>query len=89
MLGGLELRGVNARGEAGAGPLAALEAARISARYALAALLRGKEAFLDSLDVTVEGARLDLDLTRPPAAAGSKPGGAAGRPARRSPDCPA
>ena len=80
VLGSLELRGVNARGEAGAGPLAALEAGRISARYSLAALLRGKEAFLDSLDVTVEGARLDLDLTGPPAAAAKPAEQPAGRP---------
>ena len=63
---------MSAHEEAGSGPLATFEVARIGARYDLAALLRGKEAFLDSLDVTVEGARLDLDLTRPPAA-GSKP----------------
>jgi len=69
VLGSLELHGVNARGEAGSGPLTALEARSISATYSLAALLHGKEAFLDSLDVTVEGARLDLDLTGPPAAA--------------------
>jgi len=78
---GLELRGVSARGEAGTGSLAAFEADRISVRYALAALLRGKEAFLDSLDVTVEGARIDLDLAGSPAA-GSKPGE---RPAGLSP----
>jgi len=65
---GLVLQGVSARGEAGTGPLAAFAADRISASYALASLLRGREAFLDSLDVTVEGARIDLDLTSPPAA---------------------
>ena len=68
VLAGLELQGVSAHGEAGSGPLAAFEAARIGAHYDLAALLHGKEAFLDSLDVTVEGARLELDLTRPPSA---------------------
>lgn len=75
--GGLELQGVSARNEAGAGPVTAFAAERISARYALAALLRGKEAFLESLDVTVAGARLDLDLTGSPANAPA----AAGRPA--------
>lgn len=66
VLGGLELRGVNA--SAATGPIAALEAVRIDARYSLASLLRGREAFLDSLVVSVEGGRFDLDLTRPPAA---------------------
>ncbi len=89
VLGSLEFQGVNARGEAGSGPLVAFEAARIGARYDLAALLRGKEAFLDALDVTVEGARLDLDLTRPPAA-GAGPAKQPRIPtsaARRSPAC--
>jgi hypothetical protein len=67
-LTGLDLRSVTARGEAAGGPLASFEADRISARYALWALLHGKEAFLDSLDVTMERATLDLDLTGPPAA---------------------
>ncbi len=73
VVAGLDLRGLNMLGEAGVGSIASFEAERISARYALSALLRGKEAFLDSLDVTVEGARIDLDLTAPPVA-GSKPG---------------
>jgi hypothetical protein len=68
---GLSLKGVSARGEAGVGPLVSFAAERISARYSLMALLRGTAAFVDSLDVTVEGARLDLDLTRP---AGEPPG---------------
>lgn len=70
---GLVLQGVSARGEAGAGPLASLDVRRISARYALAALLRGKAAFLDALDVSVDGARIDLDLTGPNAD-GPQPG---------------
>ena len=73
VLDGLDLRGVSARAEPGAGPSATFEAGHISARYSLAALLHGKEAFLDSLDVTVEGARLDVDLTGPPTG-GTKPG---------------
>lgn len=75
LLSGVDLRGVVARGSAGAGPVASLESARISARYALASLLRGRGAFLDSLELTVEGARVELDLTAPPAA-----GARAGRP---------
>ena len=78
-LAGLDLGGVSGRTEAGVGPLAAFEAKRIDARYSLAALLRGKKAFLDSLEVTLEGARLDLDLTGPPAddsKALEQPGGA-------------
>ena len=59
-------RGERARGGRGR-TRRRFDAERISARYALSALLRGNEAFLDSLDVTVEGARLDLDLTAPPA----------------------
>ncbi len=78
---GLVVRGLDARGEAGA-PLAAFAAERISARYSLASLLRGREAFLDSLEVTVDGARIVLDLTAP-AAAGSnaaKPAGGSSLP---------
>jgi hypothetical protein len=71
ILSDLELRGITARGEAGSGPLVSLAAERVSARYVLTALLRGRAAFLDTLEVTVEGARVDVDLTRPRAAAGS------------------
>lgn len=73
LLAGLDLRGVSALGGAGTGSLAAFDAEHVSARYTLAALLRGKAAFLDSLDVTLEGARVDLDLTGPPGA-GPGPG---------------
>lgn len=67
VVNGLNLRGVSARAEAGSGPLAAFEAGHVSARYSLAALLRGKEAFVDSLDLTLEGGRVEFDLTAPPA----------------------
>jgi hypothetical protein len=63
-IAGLDLGGVSLRGEAGVGPFVSFEAARIGARYSLPALLRGSEAFLDSLDVTVEGARLEVDLAK-------------------------
>jgi autotransporter translocation and assembly factor TamB len=77
ILSGVELRAVNVRGAAGA--LVSLDAGRVTATYALSALFRGKDAFLDSLEVTVDGARLDVDLTRPKAAAAHP----AGEPARR------
>jgi hypothetical protein len=65
VVGGLELRKLSARGAAGAGPLASFDAERVGARYNLAALLRGTGAFLDSLELTVEGARADIDLAGP------------------------
>jgi len=83
LLGDVELRGIAARGETGSGPFASFAADRVSARYTLGALLHGTAAFLETLEVTVEGARVDVDLTRPPAAAvAAKPAGQpAGAPA--------
>jgi translocation and assembly module TamB len=63
---GLDARGVSVRA-AGAGPPWAFAAERVGARYSLAALLRGREAFLDSLELTVDGGLLDVDLSAPSA----------------------
>jgi len=67
ILAGLDLRGVSARRKTETGTLVSFTAEHIGLRYTLTSLLRGKEAFLDTLDVTLEGARLELDLTDSPA----------------------
>lgn len=71
VIAGLDLRGVSARGGPGTGPLA-FEADHIVVQYSLPALLQGTGAFLDSLELTVEGALIDVDLTLRPTA-GRKP----------------
>ncbi|HEY5999824.1 MAG TPA: translocation/assembly module TamB domain-containing protein [bacterium] len=91
IFGGIELRGLKARG---AGPIASFEAERVAATYSLAALARGREAFFRSLAVTVSGGALDLDLTRPrPASAGNAtppaPAPGSGAVAGRAPAFPA